>query len=294
MNDSLDEIIRPHASFVFQIMLIDGRDQETREENKRKRPDSNQGDLNVSRSLSQLSISRANQPKKKQKKKMKKKVPTTTAEQSSERQPSKTKQKKKDRTLKSRYLQVSDQIFKEMLSNAIQGGEQLVQCLNTAEKLQFIRRITGLIDQIQYFDLQRHLWNDYYKLGMKEGEWAPRVSKSFAQQHQICRTYGYPRRIIEKRQKTVQHQLERTIHELHLCQEELEQHSKQWEPSFDPNHLSQAMIDCVKKGQRRLQEEFEHRRKNLEFDAKEHQLIRTFYQCEPNAEQVCAMDDYVE
>jgi hypothetical protein len=32
---------------------------------------------------------------------------------------------------KPHYLQVSDQIFKQMLSNAIPDGDKIVQCLNT-------------------------------------------------------------------------------------------------------------------------------------------------------------------
>lgn len=243
--------------------------------------------------MSQLSISRASQPKKKQKKKDQASTTTTTTDQLMNSSEMEKTKKKKDQNFKPSYLQVSDRIFKEMLSNAIQGGQQLVQCLNTTEKLQFIRRIIELINQVHYFDLQQHLWQDYHNLGIKEGQWAPCVSISFAQQHQICRTYGYPQRVVEKRQKTIQNQLDKTIHELKLCQEELEQHSKEWEPSFDVNHLYQVMIAYVKKGQRRLREGFERRRKNLECDVQDHRLIRTLYQCEPNAEQVCAMDQHV-
>jgi hypothetical protein len=85
---------------------------------------------------------------------------------------------------KPHYLQFSDQIFAQMLSNTNQDGDKhIVKCLNKNEKLRFIREMTELINNLQYIDLQRHLWQDYYDHGMKEGRWAPRVSQSYAKQH---------------------------------------------------------------------------------------------------------------
>jgi len=191
---------------------------------------------------------------------------------------------------KPHYLQVSDKIFIQMLSNTIQDGDkQIVQCLNTNEKLQFIREMTELTNNLQYIDLQRHLWQDYYNLGMKEGLWAPRVSKSYAKQHHTCRTYGFPKHVIEKRQQTIKNQLDRTINELQEYLTKLEQNSQQWQPPFDPNLISHAINECVKKGQQRLREEFEYRRKILELDSNDRHLITKFYQIQPSEEQVCSI-----
>ena len=125
---------------------------------------------------------------------------------------------------------------------------------------------------------------------MKEGQWASHVSKLYAQEHQTCRAYGYRQHIVEKRQQTIRHQLQRTANELQTYIQQLEDYSKQWQPSFDAYHLSQAILECVKNGQQRLRKEFEYKRKMLEFDAHDHYLIQTFYQCEPNEEQVCSID----
>ena len=40
-----------------------------------------------------------------------------------------------------------------MLSNAVQDGDQLVQCLNTDEKLQAVRQMTEVTNNLHYFDL---------------------------------------------------------------------------------------------------------------------------------------------
>jgi hypothetical protein len=174
-----------------------------------------------------------------------------------------------------------------MLADAIQDGDQIVQCLNTKEKLQFIREITEVTNNLQYIDLQRHLWDDYSNLGMKEDVWALRVSKSYAEEHQTCRRYGFPKHIVEQRQQTIQHQLCRTINELQLCIVKLQQYAEQWQPNFDANMISQAISECVKKGQQRLRVEFDYRRQMIGLDSKDHHAIRQFYQVQPSEEQVC-------
>ena len=73
-----------------------------------------------------MSISKGNQPKMKR---------TTTTTNLSTNQQSKKKKSNDIQTFKPHYSQVSDVIFKQMLSNAIEHSDQLVACLNTEEKL---------------------------------------------------------------------------------------------------------------------------------------------------------------
>ena len=63
--------------------------------------------------------------------------------------------------------------------------------------------------------------------------------------------------------------------------------TNQWQPSIDSNMLSDIINECVKKGQQRLRQEFDYRRKMLEFDSNDRHLITKFYQLQPNDEQVC-------
>ncbi|CAF4322568.1 unnamed protein product, partial [Rotaria sordida] len=41
-----------------------------------------------------------------------------------------------------------------MLSNSIEDGNKIVQCLNTNEKLQFVRQMTETTNNLYCFDLQ--------------------------------------------------------------------------------------------------------------------------------------------
>ena len=56
-----------------------------------------------------------------------------------------------------------------MLANATTDGGRIVQYLNTKEKVDFIRQMTELTNNLRYFDLQRQLWQYHYDIGLKEG-----------------------------------------------------------------------------------------------------------------------------
>jgi hypothetical protein len=190
-------------------------------------------------------------------------------------------------TFKPSYLKVSDKIFKLMLSNAIKDDNKIIQYLDTNEKIQFVRQMIEITNNLQYLYLQDHLWQDYYNIGMKDGIWAQRLSKLYAKQHNTCRTYGFPKHIIEKRQQTITKQLQHTRNELQQFEIKLEQHAQQWHPSFDPNILSDTINTYVEKGQQRLTQEFDYRRKMLALYSNDHHLIKQFYNLQPNEEQVC-------
>ncbi|CAF3388326.1 unnamed protein product, partial [Rotaria sp. Silwood2] len=264
--------------------------------NKRKRQESNEDDIQVSRSFSQLSISQRNR----------KKTKSTPGNNSSnneisnvvtdanEKLQQQNEQEENNELLstnyvkqfKPSYLKVSDKIFKRILSNSIEDGNEIVQCLNTNEKLQFVRQMAETTNNLYYFDLQCQLWQDYFDLGMKENKWAPRVSKSFAKHHHTCRTYGFPKHIVEQRLRTIGRQFQRTINELQQYITQLEHNVEQWQPYIHPAILSNAINECVKSAQQRLRQEFEHRRKMLESDSNDRHLLTKFYELQPNEEQI--------
>ena len=251
--------------------------------------------MNVNRSFSQLSISQEN-PKKKMATATR--AETITNDQSNNQilpVLNANNQKETDESLplnslsslKPSYLKVPDKIFKQMLSNAIEGGDQIVQYLDTHEKLQFIRQMTEATNNLYYIDLQCHLWQDYFDLGTNEGVWAPRVTKSFAKQHHTCRTYGFPKHTIERRQKTIIRQSQHAINNVQEYLMKLQENTQHWQPFIDPNILSNAINEYVKKGQQRLREEFDYKKKLLECNSNDHHLIAKFYALQPNQEQVC-------
>ena len=123
-------------------------------------------------------------------------------------------------TLVPRYLTGSDRIFKQMLSRAVNDGEQIVQWLDTNEKLKSTRQLAQVVNMLCYLQLQQHLWQEYYNIGMTEGVWIARISKQMAKEHHTCSTYGRSQKFVEQRQKTITRQVKRTRNELqqHLVQ----------------------------------------------------------------------------
>lgn len=164
--------------------------------NKRKREDSSKhkDDLNVSRSLSQLSISQRHATKKN--KSMPRESQSNNNELVNEQhhrqkqtttnntKVKKTKKKKKDednyneqslsmypmQRFQPHYLRVSDKKFKQMLSHVMEGdaGKTTIQSLEAHEKLPFVRRMMEVTNNVHYFDLQRQLWQVYYTLNLQE------------------------------------------------------------------------------------------------------------------------------
>ena len=190
-------------------------------QNKRKRSNSNRkcDDQHVSRSFSQLSISQKTTKKKKSSitrshysnsSELFNGVNDDGASGRNQSEANKKTIKGKDhmkeslslndiQRFKPRYLRVSDKVFKQMLSNAIQsnangsggrrdiegegdggGGntegegdgaataQRMIQSLDTTEKLQFVRQMTETTNNLSYFDLQRQLWQEYFNMSLKE------------------------------------------------------------------------------------------------------------------------------
>ena len=187
---------------------------------------------------------------------------------------------------KPRYLRMSDKMFKQMLSNEIEHDDNTIQCLDTKEKIEFVRQMTEATNNLYYFDLQRQLWQAYDDIGMKEGVWMFRVSKSFAKQHHTCRSYGFAKHIIDKRQNKINQQFKQAIDRVQQYIIELEQNVQQWQPSIHPAILSNAINECVKNAQRRLRQTFDYKKKMLTFNYNDHHWIKQFYHLQPSQEQV--------
>ena len=187
---------------------------------------------------------------------------------------------------KPRYLRMSDKVFKQMLSNEIEHDDNTIQCLDTKEKIEFVRRMTEATNNLYYFDLQRQLWQAYDDIGKKEDVWTSRVSKSFAKQHRTCRSYGFSKRVIDKRQNKINRQFKQAIDSVQQYIIELEQNVQQWQPSMHPAILSNAINECVKNAQRRLRQTFDYKKKMLTFNYNDHYWIKQFYHLQPSEEQV--------
>jgi hypothetical protein len=125
--------------------------------------------------------------------------------------------------------------------------------LNTDEKLQVVRQMTEITNNLHYSNLQQHLWQAYYNLGIKENLWVSSATESStsseANQPNPKHPYYFPKKLFEQRQQRVIWQKQRTINELQECLIFLQQHVPQWQPSIDLELLLRTVTECVKKGQ---------------------------------------------
>jgi hypothetical protein len=230
----------------------------------------------ISKSLSQLSISQGNPKKKK----------TITTDDQLNRANNESLMNSTEKN-KPSYLKVPDRIFKQLLSNAIDNGYKISQCLDTKEKLHCIRQIAEITNNFYFKDLQRQLWQEYYNLSLKHGDnnCELTVTKSYAHQHNTCRMYRPHKSFIEQRQTTITHQLQRIGNQLQENLLKLQQNTEQWQPSIDFNALSHAINECVKHGQQRLKNEFNYKKEMLLLNWTDHQLITKFYKLKPLTEE---------
>ena len=173
-----------------------------------------------------------------------------------------------------------------MLSRAVEGGEKIVQWIDTAEKFKPIRQLAHLVNLSRYLQLQQRMWHEYFELGKREGVWAPRKSKSIAKQQNTCPTYGRSETFVKQRQKTIEHQMIRTANELQQFAHQLPEWTDKAQPPIDSTALFAAIDTLVANGQRRLASEYEHKRIILHLDAADHRLISAVYALEPTSDQV--------
>ena len=128
------------------------------------------------------------------------------------------------------------------------------------------------------------MWQVYYKIGITEKLWASSVTVSSASE--AYPTYYFPKGLVEKRQRTVIWQKQRTVNKLQQCVIYLQQNTPLWEPLIDLDLLLRIITECVKNGQRRLRQEFLYRIDITRWDLNERRSKKTFYDLEPNQEQV--------
>ncbi|CAF4461879.1 unnamed protein product, partial [Rotaria sp. Silwood2] len=256
---------------------------------KRKRNTATKTDRHLSQSLSRLSISQGCS------KKTKKNVPSnnvlTKMIDELNGQP-KISTKNCKSAFVPQYLKVSNRKFKEMLSKAVHDGHKIYEWLDNDEKLKFTRELAHIFNLMDYLKLQQQLWQDYFDIGMNDGVWAPRVSKSKAKEHNTCLSYGRSEKFVEQRQKTIQHQLNRTDREVQHYLAQLPEWTEKVQPPIDSTFLSNAIQAMVKNGLYRLNAQFKHKQAMLKFDADDHRLIAAVYALKPIEEQIALIKIY--
>ncbi|CAF3636348.1 unnamed protein product, partial [Rotaria socialis] len=124
-----------------------------------------------------------------------------------------------------------------------------------------------------------------FNIGMKEGVWGRKMSKCIAKQHRTCRSFGFPKYMVDQRQQTIEKQMQKAISELTKHALKLHNDTKLWQPSVDPNILSHVINELVKSTQYRLRQEFDYKKIMLAMNSNDHRLITEFCNLQPNDEQ---------
>lgn len=157
----------------------------------------------------------------------------------------------------------------------------LNEFFDSEQKVTFTRQLVQLFNKLNYFQLQAAQWTFYYDLGMTEGIWCGRVSKTMAACNSMCYTYGRRKNLIEQRRKYFQQQLMQ-------INDKLNEHLKQAShlAIADTDQLMLFANNFISREQYQLRMELERRQAMLKFDAKDHQLVELFYGLKPRQTEV--------
>jgi hypothetical protein len=179
-----------------------------------------------------------------------------------------------------KYLNVPDHVFKNMLSTTLEGMENIVQSLDTPEKLQYTRVYTQLVNNMFYLKLKQDFWNNYYKVIITKGIWSLQMSKQMIKENNLRRIQFMTQDKIETRQKVIIEQLQQT-------ENEINKHKQlAVDQTIDINRLSTVIPAFVRKGQHKLSQDFQQRIILLQLDANEYHLVQEFYDLKPSEDQV--------
>ncbi|CAF1448082.1 unnamed protein product, partial [Adineta steineri] len=182
---------------------------------------------------------------------------------------------------KPKYLKVPDQIFKDMLSKALVGEQNIIELLlDTPEKLQFVRTYTHLLNNVFYLKLEQNFWEHYNTVCMSEDIWSVPMIKDMAKQNNLCR-FKFKTKIQLERHYTL------IVKRLREAENKLDQHKQQpMNRSFNMNKLSAILTAFVQQGQHKLSKEFERKKLILQYDANDHRLVKAFYHLKPTENQI--------
>jgi len=174
-----------------------------------------------------------------------------------------------------------------MLISSLEGADKIVKRLNSSEKINYIRQYAYLIHRLSYVQLQEEQWKHYYDIGTKENVWSGRVSKKWALMNSMDHTYGRSKTLIVQRLKVIQQQLQGASQALEQFGNQPLPHClSDMNPPLDFTTMSAIVTAVVRKGQHKLKQQFEHRKKMLILDSTDHRLVKNVHDFKPNKQQI--------
>ncbi|CAF1506685.1 unnamed protein product [Adineta ricciae] len=184
--------------------------------------------------------------------------------------------------VKPKYLQVSDQIFKQMLSESSTDRTHIpLPILDTPQKTQFVRIYAHLLNNVLYLEMELNFWNHYQDVLTAEHIWSSvPLDKSETQKNSLYRSKFKTTSQLSAHQKLLENRLQR-------AKTDLNQHKQQAIHNyFDEKQLSIILTAFVRRGQFKLRADYERKKRLLQCDANDHRLIREFYDLKPTNNQI--------
>ena len=202
----------------------------------------------------------------------------------------KEKEKTKIQNEQSSFTDTPDQVFDQMLLTSFQSEEKLARFLNGKDRVEFIRRYTGLLDRLSYLKLKQAQWDYYQQIGQTQNIWTNRVPKLLAEKNSMLRAYGRSKSMIGQRRIQIEEKLEYVQNAIaQFEQQTLSQSVPNVDYSSELNALSSIVRTFVIENQQQLRSELEHKRKMLVLDATDYRLVQAFFDLKPKKGQVSVL-----
>ncbi|CAF2717694.1 unnamed protein product [Rotaria sp. Silwood2] len=269
----------------------DNREQQVK---KRKRDDSKkqneeQQDSNcISKSLSQLSM-KENTNKKKKRSSSSSKIHEQQQQEPEENEINAIQcNDNKERKSLHYYLNANNNNLKKMLKTAIVGRKDILQWCKLEENIDYVREHTRLIDRVCYLKLEEDLWKSYKSYGEAFHCWTSPLPQAVIKDNKLEFDYKISKKSMEK-------YIEKIKEKILKAEEQVQEHAlllKNYPPSTsnqDEQRLWAAILALVRKGQQKLSQHYEHRKKRLKNVAKDYSFIKACYDCQPTQDEIISM-----
>jgi hypothetical protein len=205
------------------------------------------------------------------------------------------------------YLNVPNRTFKSMFLAASQhivstsDQSKIIRCwLNNSTNMQHIRAQALLLDKLLYLQLQQGLWTEYFNVGTTAeedggggGVWASEVQEKLLNHRQLINDsivisplsfVIYYRKYIDEQLQNTEKQL--TEHTNSFKSNHLLQQSKSQVQTIDLSAVAAILKALVRRGQHKLNAEFQCKKRLLHFDYEDHRLTKAFFDLKPTKKQV--------
>ncbi len=207
------------------------------------------------------------------------------------------------------YLNVPNRIFKHMIVAASEhllttDQNKIIRCwLNNNINMQYIRTYARLLDKLLYLQLKEALWTDYFNIGTavedddssSGGVWASEVQEKISRQAVMNDSIlnnnnnnDDPLSFVINYRRYIDEQLQKTENELneHLNRFKHRIDGDSSKSQLQTIDFSAILKAFVRKGQHRLNAEFQSKKRLLHFDCLDHQLTKAFFDLKPTKQQV--------